>query len=270
MTAVEVSESAFVVVYLTDASWIGRLASGIASFECEGYFVVEVCDTVDCSTVSPGLTSSHRRYPICNGVWTEMCIEDVMAVVYPSYSPYGEFLLVSYVCVSDCLSTSHVEYEPNVSIPVVCATVGIGLDSHSRTIGVTGVPCGFKYGGVNEAVTDTTVCHVIVGEVEVDTCVCAECCETATGPGYFAHITGDLCNLTTKLTSCESRDAGGNCMSPDASECTEISTRDTKKTPLNSDRHSVLVHYTTGTLMLTPMLSPATVCIIGRSVYATE
>lgn len=135
-----------------DVMCIGVLVFGIVLLEKDDYNLLGVCDIVDCLMVLFGLMLLYWYYFLYNGKCIEMEIDDDLIGGYFLYLLYGKMLLKLWVEVMYMLLILYVEYEFNVLMFMGCVIVGMGLDIYLVIIGVIGVLCGLKYGGVNEVV----------------------------------------------------------------------------------------------------------------------
>lgn len=98
------------------------------------------------------------------------------------------------------------------------------------------------------------------------------------GTGYVAHITSDFCEATSKECVKYSVHEKGPEEEHNTSRSTEWSVFDTpveekgssKLARVNADSPSGSTHNTSGTLEDTHILSPVTVCALGRRVYWAE
>lgn len=98
----------------------------------------------------------------------------------------------------------------------------------------------------------------------------------STGPGYCAHKNHDLCVVTTCETMYKaSVDSGALDLSSDAvTKSEEVVSKDLHpaecKSHLNADPHLGSTHKVSKTLIETPMATPVSGCMFGRTVYRSE
>lgn len=78
-------------------------------------------------------------------------------------------------------------------MPILWATVLMGVDAVVVTLGVAGVTSGLSYGGVLSCASGTTEETECSGDVWVHAWGASDCGEWSTGPGYCAHCVEDLC-----------------------------------------------------------------------------
>lgn len=147
-----------------------------------------------------------------------------------------------------------------------------------RTVVGTVLSRGFVYGGVNEVVSKTSE-ETSLAKYTLEPACCVKDkndLPCSTGPGYCAHKNHDLCVIATCEIRYEASKESG--MKDDSSEAVTESENTVsndlhpteKKSHLNADPHLGTTSKVTGTLLLTPIATPVTVCIAGRTVYRSE
>lgn len=265
-----VFEQILVLVYLMDVMCIGVLVFGIVLLEKDDYNLLGVCDIVDCLMVLFGLMLLYWYYFLYNGKCIEMEIDDDLIGGYFLYLLYGKMLLKLWVEVMYMLLILYVEYEFNVLMFMGCVIVGMGLDIYLVIIGVIGVLCGLKYGGVNEVVYEIQSCYSLFDDVEVDICCCVENKEVVIGFGYLVYMIFDLCNKVIKGVVYKLLKEVGDLKLYDIVECFELVMWDVKKMFLNFDWFSVVLYYMMGVLIVMFMLLFVILCMFGWSVYIIE